>query len=881
MTIKVQLKREVNGVMQQVNPITSEECVILGDGKKLNEVIDFATTAEDFVDETIVIEENLVDRVESMENKIETEFEQQNSQITTGLSNIKTIEQNISNKVDTEVAKVNAQLSQELNSTNQRISEIIAHNNDTDGNSELIDLRTDSHGYTYSSAGDFVRSIDEVIKQISTGGYKSDSINKRFPIVKTYAGVGDNSWLYHSDISLKTKTWGQYKYVYVAIGYSIDNIDASKNGLYTSDLTVILKNRESETIATPLKIYSNQQEKIENGVLYTRRYCFKVPEDTITNYPDAKMLFIQFGKSSNCGDGVTSTIKDIFITNFDDESSCDDFDKSFAENDFSSKGAIRIDYNKHIINKPDFEKVIDDKFNTEKSTVFNNYARTFSVGNISFSMINGTVSKSNDAYGNPKFTATANEASGSHWLYSDNIKIPDFEWKANHKYFIAVNVVVSKTPEGIGDSTDGNYTFNLLAPTISSKLTTPLGTWSFKNKIATIGADTDVISIATVDGATLGTAQEKNALCFQVGNIPTGQSIEFTIKGLCIMDLTEAKITEDVAMDLFYEYKYSEEVVVKEFYNINVATSENSSNAEYAKRAGSVDSVTISGDIEIWGDSLVAQGYGSIISEILGRKVTTKGYGGKTSTYIRDMFLSEANVNKVQIINVGRNNYQEPDVVIQDIRQMVNHIPHNNFLICCPPNGNYDGEGVDGASYKKFEIISDRLSKQYPSNFIDTRRATIQEYDMGNVKLTKPFTQPQINSQVTIHVSDVAFLVTYNSYDESRWGSDFMRKIVIGQTIDSVDVYRLDSYNNDDGTLTLTLIENNTNIRPGSVVDNGIDNGGNRSVKYCRVLQYADYYCWVNDRTQSTFRSDSIHMSDSGKKCIAKIVARKIDIMKI
>ena len=115
MAIKVQLKREVDGLMQQVNPITSEECVILGDGKKLNEVIDFATTAEDFVDETIVIEENLVDRVESMENKIETEFEQQNSQIATGLSNIKTIEQNISNKVDTEVAKVNAQLSEKAN----------------------------------------------------------------------------------------------------------------------------------------------------------------------------------------------------------------------------------------------------------------------------------------------------------------------------------------------------------------------------------------------------------------------------------------------------------------------------------------------------------------------------------------------------------------------------------------------------------------------------------------------------------------------------------------------------------------------------------------------------------------------------------------------
>ena len=124
MTIKVQLKREVNGVMQQVNPITSDECVILGDGKKLNEVIDFATTAEDFVDETIVIEENLVDRVESIENRIVSEFEQQNSQITTGLSNIKTIEQNISNKVDTEVAKVNAQLFNDKQELSNKIEEV-------------------------------------------------------------------------------------------------------------------------------------------------------------------------------------------------------------------------------------------------------------------------------------------------------------------------------------------------------------------------------------------------------------------------------------------------------------------------------------------------------------------------------------------------------------------------------------------------------------------------------------------------------------------------------------------------------------------------------------------------------------------------------------
>jgi len=39
MTIKVQLKREVNGVMQQVNPITSDDCVNLQNGKKLSEFV--------------------------------------------------------------------------------------------------------------------------------------------------------------------------------------------------------------------------------------------------------------------------------------------------------------------------------------------------------------------------------------------------------------------------------------------------------------------------------------------------------------------------------------------------------------------------------------------------------------------------------------------------------------------------------------------------------------------------------------------------------------------------------------------------------------------------------------------------------------------------
>lgn len=184
MTIKVQLKREVNGVMQQVNPITSEECVILGDGKKLNEVIDFATTAEDFVDETIVIEENLVDRVESMENKIETEFEQQNSQIATGLSNIKTIEQNISNKVDTEVAKVNAQLSDIMNKKIRYVEKqqtLLSkfHNKLIKNEKVSIGMYGDSMTYGYDVTSEDVRG-NKVIDNAGNS-YSTTIASKTFP----------------------------------------------------------------------------------------------------------------------------------------------------------------------------------------------------------------------------------------------------------------------------------------------------------------------------------------------------------------------------------------------------------------------------------------------------------------------------------------------------------------------------------------------------------------------------------------------------------------------------------------------------------------------------------------------------------------------------
>ena len=38
MTTKVQFRREVDGDWENVNPLTSEECVTLQDGRRLSEV---------------------------------------------------------------------------------------------------------------------------------------------------------------------------------------------------------------------------------------------------------------------------------------------------------------------------------------------------------------------------------------------------------------------------------------------------------------------------------------------------------------------------------------------------------------------------------------------------------------------------------------------------------------------------------------------------------------------------------------------------------------------------------------------------------------------------------------------------------------------------
>lgn len=766
----------------------------------------------------------------------------------------------------------------DIQSVQQQVNNLVLGAVGDGNNAEVVQARGG-----YNTLNDRMDDNDKLLGSVCNT-YKSDSLEITLP--KTIDFSSSTGWLYTA-IPV-AKKWQNYESAFMAIDISYDNTVANK--IYTSNMNIYAKTTDNKSVGESEQLFTG--EGVQPNKRYTLLFKLTINKTEVDKYPTADKLFIQFGDSATIGTPI-ATIHNIFLTSWTDT-----IQQDFSKNGFNTINELQYD---KLNKKPkidgieltdsttmrEFEKpimdIVDKKLNHSIDIVYKNYASSYDISTLKMSAIdNGWIDVSSTLNeGIPTFNYT--NTSSSCFICTNNLNIPNFEFQANHTYLIAIKVKLIKYKTSTTDSTAGNMSMSMWQPTsLPYEGSSICSNCNIVSDIATVGADSNIVSICTIDSAKLESAKQKNSLFLQSVYI-TEPNCEFNmqVKDIAVIDLTELNLNNKAGEELFNKYQYTKDIIKTDTYNFTV---QNSVKAESAAIADSVKSMKVSSDIEMWGDSLVAQGYGSYIEEYLGRNVWSKGYGGKTSTYIRDKFLAEADTSKTIIINVGRNNYQEPDVVIQDIRKMVEVIPHNNFLICCPPNGNFGGINAEGSGsdqYKSFQLIEDRLSKQYQSNFLNTRVNTIQEYDMGNVKLVEPFIQPAINSQVTIKVDNAKFLTTVNEYDKNIWGAELMNKIVIGQSIYNVDVYKIDSSDLTNNTLTITLLENNSSVKPGSTVDNGIDNGGLNSKKYLRVLQYADYHCFMHDITQSTFRMDGIHMTENGRKCLAKVIARKITTMKI
>ncbi len=123
-------------------------------------------------------ENNLNDQITRLTNDMEASanlsknnlaktVENVNSEITRLDTRIDKESETVNNKIDQTTNDINSTIVDEVHKINNRMDNIISNNSSTEGNSELIDIRTDSDGNTYSTAGESVRfqigKINEII----------------------------------------------------------------------------------------------------------------------------------------------------------------------------------------------------------------------------------------------------------------------------------------------------------------------------------------------------------------------------------------------------------------------------------------------------------------------------------------------------------------------------------------------------------------------------------------------------------------------------------------------------------------------------------------------------------------------------------------------
>ena len=155
-------------------------------------------------------------------------------------------------------------LSQDIAAVGSRIDNIIAHNNDTDGNSELLDIRTGTDGTVYNSAGAAVRGqlekVNDKLEDIDDSMQYStvvehSEIKNGYYCAGAYADQSGYRSKVYDVTSLRNRTVYVDTYVYTQYLAVIS--------FYNSEMTMI-----SEVSAPEQKYYTNQPAVVPDNAVY-------------------------------------------------------------------------------------------------------------------------------------------------------------------------------------------------------------------------------------------------------------------------------------------------------------------------------------------------------------------------------------------------------------------------------------------------------------------------------------------------------------------------------------------------------------------------------------------------------------------------------------
>ena len=125
---------------------------------------------------------------EQTNHRIDVLEENINSDIEATQQNIDETATSIGDRITSEIDTVNNRITDEISTLESRVDSIIAHNNDTEGNSELIDIRTDADGIIYASAGNAIRVTHNKLKSAFDSVTESESVFTEVSFGNTVAG---------------------------------------------------------------------------------------------------------------------------------------------------------------------------------------------------------------------------------------------------------------------------------------------------------------------------------------------------------------------------------------------------------------------------------------------------------------------------------------------------------------------------------------------------------------------------------------------------------------------------------------------------------------------------------------------------------------------
>ena len=209
------------------------------------------------------------------------------------------------------------------------------------------------------------------------------------------------------------------------------------------------------------------------------------------------------------------------------------------------------------------------------------------------------------------------------------------------------------------------------------------------------------------------------------------------------------------------------------------------------------------------------------------------------------------------------------DMMFNDIRQVVNILPHKNFAII-GGHGGFMGESEMRTKMLELDAI---LARMYPRNYIDVRELVNLDYDFQDVRLGADFIKPALNGTVTIELNKTGWI---------GQNGNTSNNICIG-TKSIYDKYNVLSVI-DETHISAKLIESNTEFVEGDTIRAEYllvtDLGRDAVNMQTRVYSYED--C-VSFGLMSFPRSssDPLHFTDAQYRRIGQLIGYEIQKMKL